>query len=110
MRFDTRERHGLSRPCGSTYARRCAACSRRRRSPTSWRAPALAERRRAHRPDVDDLTRDELEQLRLVARRLHREALAVAADEIEPDVEPEVDDAVDHHLACRAVRLQRHLE
>ena len=46
----------------------------------------------------------------MVPGRLHREALAVGVEELEPDVEAEVDDPVDHHLARRAVRHQRHLE
>ena len=39
--------------------------------------------------DVDDLAGHQLEELRLVAGRLHRKTLAVAADEVEPDVEAE---------------------
>ena len=35
----------------------------------------------AYGPDVDDLAGSELEQLRVVAGRLHREALAITADD-----------------------------
>ena len=52
--------------------------------------------------NVDDLADRQLEALRLVTRDLRPEAHAVAADELDADLEPEVDDAL-HERLLRAV-------
>src|SRR6185312_6777012 len=89
---------------------RCAECWRRRRSRTWPRGRGLREGRVPRRADVDDLAGRELEELGLVACRLDRQPLPGAVHELDPDVEPEVHDSLDHDLAGRAVRLERHLE
>src|SRR5205823_3990094 len=61
-------------------------------------------------PDEYDLAVLELAALRLVSRQLHGHALAVVAHEVDPHLEAEVDDPLDHRLACRPVRLERQLE
>ncbi len=104
---DGHARRARGRPPSPISSSAAGIVARRRRGLSSE-----GERRVPGRAvDVDDLPGRELVQLRaLVAGRLHREALAVGADEIEAHVEPEVHDAVDHHLARRAVRLHGDLE
>src|SRR4051794_37952364 len=111
---------------GSPCAATCARCSRRSRWPTS--PPARCPPRSAGslptrtpgsrtkggfsaRADVDDLPALELEQLGLLLRQLRAQVLAVLADELDPYLEAEVDDALDHRLgAAVALGLEQQLD
>src|SRR6266487_4080822 len=81
----------------------------------SWRlrarlAAAAAEDGLAARADVDDLAARELELLGLILRQLREQVLAVVADELDPHLEAEMDDPLDHRLGRAGVRLEPELD
>ena len=82
--------------------RRAASCPTRSAGSLPTRTPGSRTdtTRLAARAHVDDLAALELELLGLVAGELRGQVLAVLAHELDPHLEAEVDDPLDHRLGA----------
>src|SRR5829696_2355250 len=113
-KYSVLEVHGCKfRLIGSAWAklaRREPGVSKRRAGGAARRSCLVGEHPGPAGPGEDDLALGQVQLLGILAGDLGEQPLAVLEYQVDPDLEAEVDQALDHGLGGGAVRLQPQLD